>query len=120
MKETLYRDFFQLFFRFFPIFFSVYKFPIKFFFDDTVNFFTNFIIFIKNVDTTALRWFASDTAHIVFIHILSVVKPVHIFMARSRICKSCLTVELYFHRSVHFDCVAIYIFCFHHKQFASD
>ena len=28
-----------------------------------------------------LRWFASDTAHIALIHITSVMKPVHIFMA---------------------------------------
>ena len=37
-----------------------------------------------------LGWFGSDVAHIVFIHITTVVKPVHFFMARNRVCKSCL------------------------------
>ena len=59
------------------------------------------------VSSTALRWFTSDTAHIVFIHIPSVMKPVHIFMARNRVSKSCLMAELYFHRFVPFDCVPI-------------
>ena len=69
---------------------------------------------------TALRWFASDTAHIVFIHIPSVAEPVYIFMARNRVSKSCLMAEICFHRFVHFDCVPVYIFGFHHKQCASD
>ena len=47
-------------------------------------------------------------------------KPVHIFMARNKVSKSCLMAELSFHRFVHFDCVPIYIFGFHHKQCASD
>ena len=63
-----------------------------------------------------LRLFASDTAHILFIHIPSVVKPVHIFMTRNRVSKSCLMTEPCFHRFVPFDCVLIYIFGFHHKQ----
>ena len=42
------------------------------------------------MSATALRWFASDTEHIVFIHVPSVLKPVHIFMARDRVSKSCL------------------------------
>ena len=65
-------------------------------------------------------WFASDTAHIVFIHIPSAVKPVHIFMVRNRVSKSHLMAQLCFHRFVHFDCVPIYIFGFHPKQCVSD
>ena len=45
----------------------------------------------------------------VFIHITSVVKPVHIFTARSRVSKSCLLTELCFHCFVHLSCVLIYI-----------
>ena len=52
-------------------------------------------------------WFASDTPHIVFIHIPFVVKPVHIFMARKKVSKSCLVAELCFHHFVHFDCITI-------------
>ena len=50
---------------------------------------------------------ASDSAHHVFIHIPSVLKPVHIFMARNRVSKSCLMVELCFHRFEDFDCLLI-------------
>ena len=50
----------------------------------------------------------------------SVVKPMHIFLTRSRVSKSCLMAELRFHRFIHFDCVPIYVFAFHHKQCASD
>ena len=57
---------------------------------------------------------------LVFIHIPSVVKPVHIFMARSRASEDCILPELCFHRFVHFDFVPIYIFGFHHKQCVSD
>ena len=35
----------------------------------------------QNMSATPLRWFASDTAHIVIIIMSSMVKPVHIFMA---------------------------------------
>ena len=49
-----------------------------------------YIIYIIN--NTALRWFVSDTAHIVFIHLPSLVKPVHIFMAKNRVSKSCLII----------------------------
>ena len=56
---------------------------------------------------------------LVFTHIKSVVKPVHIFMARSRVSRSHLKVELCFHRYVHFACVPIYVFGLHHKQCAS-
>ena len=45
----------------------------------------------------------------VFIHITSVVKPAHIFTARSRVSKSCLLTELCFHCFVHLSCVPIYI-----------
>ena len=69
---------------------------------------------------TSLRWFASNTAHIVIIHIPSVVKPVHIFMARNRVCKSCLMTEVCFYHFVHLDCLLIHIFDFHHKHCASD
>ena len=37
------------------------------------------------INIYALRRFASDTAHIVFIHITYVVKPLPIFMARNRV-----------------------------------
>ena len=46
--------------------------------------------------------FASDTAHVVFIHVTSVVKPVHIVMARSSASKSCLVTGICFHCFVHF------------------
>ena len=77
-----------------------------------------YVIYIIN--NTAVRWFVSDTAHIVFIHLPSLVKPVHILMAKNRVSKSCLMAELYFHCFLHFDCVPVYIFGFHHKQWASD
>lgn len=53
----------------------------------------------------------------VFIHITSVVTPVHIFMAKNRASENCLITELCFH---HFGCVPIYISGFHYKQFASN
>ena len=74
----------------------------------------------RNVSATAVRWFASETAHIVFIHRTPVVKSVHIFMARNRLSKSCLMAELCFYRFVHFRCVLIGIFGFHHKPCARD
>ena len=52
----------------------------------------------RNASTTAPIWFASDTAHIMFIHITSAVKPVHILMAGNRVSKSCLMAGLCFHR----------------------
>ena len=55
----------------------------------------------------------------VFTHIISVVKPMDIFMARIRVSKSCLKAELYFHRFAHFACVPICIFGFYDKQRAS-
>ena len=74
----------------------------------------------RNASATALRWFVSDMAHIVLIYVPSVVKPVHIFMVRNRVSKSCLMVELCYQHFVHFDCVPIYIFGFNHKQCASN
>ena len=44
----------------------------------------------------------------VFTHITSIVKLVHIFMARSRVSKSRKKAELSFHRYVHFACVPIW------------
>ena len=58
------------------------------------------------------RWFVSDTAHIVSMHIPSVVKPVYILMVRNRVSKSCLMADLYFHRFVHFNCFPIYIYIY--------
>ena len=45
---------------------------------------------------------------------------VHTFMARGRVSKSCLKAEPCFYRYVHFACVPIYVFSFHHKQCASN
>ena len=53
-------------------------------------------------------------------NITSVVMPVHTFMTRSRVSKSRLKTEFYFHRYVHFACVHIYFFRLHHKQCTSD
>ena len=58
-------------------------------------------IHLRAMCATALRWFARDTAHIVFIHITSVEKSVHISMARNRVSKNCLMAELCFHRFVY-------------------
>ena len=78
----------------------------------------------KDVHWFHHRWYMYEhivfTAHIVFIHILSVVKPVYIFMTRNRVSKSCLMAEFCFHRFVYFNGVPICIFDFHHKQCASD
>ena len=46
-------------------------------------------------DGNALTWFASGTAHIVLISVASMVKLVHIFMARSRVSKSYLMAKLF-------------------------
>ena len=51
----------------------------------------------------------------IYVHIC-----MHIFIGRSRVSKSRLEAELCFHRYMHFFCVPIYIFGFHHKQCASD
>ena len=48
----------------------------------------------------------------VFSHITSVVKLVHIFMARSRVYKSRLKYRVCFYRYVHFGCVPIYIYIY--------
>ena len=60
----------------------------------------------------ALRWFAHDTVHIVLIHIPSVVKLVHISVARNRFFKSCLMTELCSHHFLHFDCVQISVYIY--------
>ena len=44
----------------------------------------------------------------------------YLYNGESRVSKSCLMADLCFHHFVHFDCVPIYIFGFHHKQCASD
>ena len=51
-----------------------------------------------------------NTAQILFIHTTSVVNPVHIIMAGNRVSKSCLMVELCFHRIVQFGCAPLYVF----------
>ena len=56
----------------------------------------------------------------VFTHLASVVKLMHTFMVRSRASKSYLKAELCLHRYVHFVCVPIHVFSFHHKQRASN
>lgn len=72
----------------------------------------------SSASATALRRFASVTAHIIFIHITSVEKPVHIFMAKNRVSKSCLIAELCYHPFVHFNCAPICIFGPNQKQCA--
>ena len=67
-----------------------------------------------------MKWFASGTGDIVFTHIPPVVKPMHIFMMKNKVPKSCLTTELCFHFLVNSDCVSIYIFGFNHQQCTSD
>ena len=60
----------------------------------------------RNPSTTALRWFAGGTAHIVFIHIPSVVKPVHIFMVTNKDSKTFSMTEL----CLHHKYIYIYIY----------
>ena len=64
---------------------------------------------------SALRWFASDPAHIVLIHITFVVMPVYIFMVRNRASESYLMAKLVFHLFVYYGCFPTYIFGFYHK-----
>ena len=69
--------------------------------------------------TTDVLW--RNTLHsFVFLHRTSVVKPMHIFMAKSRVSKLCLMAELCFYHFLYFGCVTICIFRIHHKQCASD
>ena len=77
---------------------------------------------VKDKTHLLLLWVGSLAAlsTFVFTHVTSVVKPLHIFMAKSRVCKSCLKADFCFHRYVHFSCVLIYIFSFDQKQCASD
>ena len=51
------------------------------------------------------------TPHTLFIHKKSLLKPVHIFMVKNSVSKSCLMAELCFHRFVHFGCVLIHMIC---------
>ena len=44
---------------------------------------------------------------LMFIHVTSVVKQVHIFMFRSSASQDCLMADLCFHHFVHFGCVLI-------------
>ena len=48
----------------------------------------------------------------VFIHVTSIVKPMYIFMERSRVCKSLIEAKLCFHSFVHFGSVPIYRYVF--------
>ena len=68
---------------------------------------------LKDETRLLLLWVGSlvTLQILVFTHITSVVKPVHIFMARSRVSKSRLKAELCFHlhRYVHFVFWYIYI-----------
>ena len=67
---------------------------------------------LKDETRLLLLWVGSLlTLHtFVFTHITSMVKPVHTFMARSRISKSRLKAELCLNRYVHFSFVPIYIY----------
>ena len=62
---------------------------------------------------------ASDTAHIVFIHVPSVLKPAHIFMARNRVSKSCLMAELCLDCFVDFDWLLIYVYIYKRWNWSS-
>ena len=64
------------------------------------------------------EWFVRDTAHIVFIRLISVVNPVHIFISRNRVSKIFSMAGVCFHCFFHFGCVPIHIFRFHHKYCA--
>ena len=56
----------------------------------------------RNASATALRWFASDTAHLCapLYSICGGSTHLYVFMARSRVCKSLLMPELCLHRFV--------------------
>ena len=77
---------------------------------------------VLQITSTQLVHFTLFTVSLytfVFIHATSVVKPVHIFMARSRVFKNCLKAELCFYRYLHcaFSCVPIYIYIHIHAAF---
>ena len=59
---------------------------------------------LKDETCLLLLWdYSSVTLHtFVFIHIISVVQPMYIFKARNKVSKSCLMVELFFHRFKYF------------------
>ena len=56
----------------------------------------------------------------IYTYIYKYISSWHIFMARSRFSNSRLKEELFLHCYVRFSCVPIYIFDFHHKQYASN
>ena len=64
---------------------------------------------LKDETRLLLLWVGSLlTLHtFVLTRVTSVVKPLHTFMVRSRVSKSCLKAELCFHRYVHFSYVPI-------------
>ena len=59
---------------------------------------------LKDETCLLLLWdYSPVTLHtLVFIHITSVVQPMYIFKARNKVSKSCLKVELFFHRFKYF------------------
>ena len=74
---------------------------------------------LKDETRLLLLWDGSlVTLHIlcsyIFIHasVVKPVQPVHIFMARNRVSKSYLMVELCFHHFMHFHCVPIHIYIY--------
>ena len=71
---------------------------------------------IKDETRLLLLWVSSLVTlyTFVFTHMTYVVKPVHIFMAKSRVSKSRLKPELCFHRYVYFSCVPIYTYIYIH------
>ena len=73
---------------------------------------------LKDETRSLLLWDNSlVTLHtFMFIHITSVLKPVYIYMAESKASKRHIINELWFHRFVHFGCLPIFIFGFHHKH----
>ena len=64
--------------------------------------------------------FIINYVFIIFSIYVSIYLCIYISTARDRVSKSCLMAALFFHRFLHFDCVSIYIFGFHHKQCAND
>ena len=68
--------------------------------------------FLKDETRLLLPWLVSlVTLHtFAYPYIPSVLEPVYIFLARSRVSKTCLKAELCFHRYVHFPCVPRYIY----------
>ena len=83
------------------------------------------VIYIHIVNYVPYTYICSEmirkyTVHIVYIHVTSAGKSVHIVMARNKVFKILLMSELCFHRFGCFYCVPIYVFGFNNKQCASD